>query len=123
MSNDADAAQERDWQILHDRIANVLDQFGRRDAFGRGDYWLVDDNWGQCRHLIEIQNLNLLQPHIVKALQAELADYPRWEICAVVDVVREDGNWPGMGLIIYSDEIVDKLVRAYLPPEFRDVRY
>jgi hypothetical protein len=123
MSNDADPAQERDWQILHDRIAHVLDQFGRRDAFGRGDYWLVDDNWGQYRHLIEIQNLDLLQPHIIRALQAQLADYPRWELCVGVDVVREDRKWPGMGLIIYSDEIVDKLERAYLPPEFRDMRY
>lgn len=123
MSNDVDPTQDRDWQILHDRIAAILDRFGRRDAFGNGDCWLVDDNWGQYRHLIEIQNLNLLQPHIVKALQAALADYPRWELCIGVDVIRGDRKWPGMGLIIYSDEIVDKLERAYLPPEFRDLRY
>ena len=69
MTDGIDPIQDREWRVLHDRIAETLDRFGRRDAFGDGDYWLVDDNWGQCRQLIEIQNLNLLQPHIVKLLQ------------------------------------------------------
>jgi hypothetical protein len=108
---------------LYDKIAETLDQFGRRDVFGNGDYWLVDDNWGQYRHLIEIQNLNLLQPRIVKLLQSQLSDYPHWEIRVGIDVVKDDRKWPGMGLTIYSDEILDELQRSYLPPEFRSLRY
>lgn len=123
MTDGIDPIQDREWRVLHDRIAETLDRFGRRDAFGDGDYWLVDDNWGQCRHLIEIQNLNLLQPHIVKLLQRQLSDYPRWEIRAGVDTAKFDRNWPGMGLTVYSDEILDELQRSYLPPEFRNLRY
>ena len=104
MTDGIDQIQDREWRVLHDRIAETLDRFGRRDAFGDGDYWLVDDNWGQCRHLIEIQNLNLLQPHIVKLLQRQLSDYPRWEIRVGVDTVKFDRKWPGMGLIVYSDQ-------------------
>jgi hypothetical protein len=123
MTDGIDPIQDREWRVLHDRIAETLDRFGRRDAFGDGDYWLVDDYWGQYRHLIEIQNLNLLQPHIVKLLQRQLSDYPRWEIRVGVDTVKFDRKWPGMGLTVYSDEILDELQRGYLPPEFRNLRY
>src|SRR5437868_8468559 len=80
MSSAAEAKQERDWQTLHDAITAILDQFGRKDAFGEGDYWLVDDNWGRRSHQIEFQNLEMFKPHIVKALQDLLAPYPDWYI-------------------------------------------
>lgn len=123
MTDGTDYGQDREWHILYARIAATLDRFGRRDAFGNGDYWLIDDNLGARRHLLEIQNLDLLKPHIVKSLQSLLSDYPDWEISAGIDVIKDNRNWPGMGLIIYSDEIIDKLERDYLPPEFRDLRY
>lgn len=123
MIDGIDSGQDREWQTLYTRISETLDQFGRKDAFGNGDYWLIDDNWGARRHLLEIQNLDLLKPHVVKSLQSLLNDYPDWEISAGVDVIKDNRNWPGMGLIIYSDEIIDKLERDYLPAEFRDLRY
>ena len=60
MTTDAELRQEREWQILHDRITETLDAFGRKDAFGKGDYWLVDENWGWRTQAIEVQNVNLL---------------------------------------------------------------
>jgi hypothetical protein len=118
-----ESEQEREWQILQDRIIRLLQKFGRRDAFGQGDYWLLDENWGRHRQELEIQNLSLLQPHIVKSLQALLADLPNWYITARVDVPGKEKIWPGMGVIIYPDEIVDELQREFLPKEFRNVRY
>ena len=116
-----DAAQERDWQTLHDAITATLDQFGRKDAFGEGDYWLVDDNWGRWSHQLEFQNLEMFKPHIIKALQDLLAPYPDWYIEIGVAVPEKYGIWPGMGLIVYPDEIVDELRRDFLPVEFHDV--
>jgi hypothetical protein len=121
MSTDPD--QEREWQTLQDRIIDLLQRFGRKDAFGDGDYWLLDDNWGRHRQELEIQNLNLLQPHIIKSLQALLADLPNWYITAQVDVSGKEDIWPGMGVIIYPDEIVDELRREFLPEEFRNFSY
>lgn len=123
MTDGIDPVQDREWQILHNRITKTLDRFGRKDAFGKADYWLVDDNFGHRRHLIEIQNLNLLRPHVVKLLQEQLVDYPDWEVSAGIDVVEAHKGWPGMGLTIYSDEVVDYLQRQYFPPEFRNLRY
>lgn len=121
MSAAEEASQERDWRTLHDAITATLDRFGRKDAFGEGDYWLVHDNWGRRSHQIEFQNLEMFKPHIIKALQDLLAPYPDWYIAIGVAVPGKEDIWPGMGLIIYSDEIVDQLQRDFLPPEFRDV--
>jgi hypothetical protein len=123
MTTELEAKQERDWQILHDRITATLDRFGQKNAFGKGDYWLVDDNWGRFQQQLEFQNLNLLQPHIIKALQELLAGYPDWEITVRIDVPGKEKIWPGMGIIIYNDEIIDELQRQYFPEEFRNYTY
>jgi hypothetical protein len=119
----ANSEQQREWQALYDRIVDLWDNFGQRDAFGKGDYWLLDENWGRNRQELEFQNLRLLQPAIIKSLQALLVGFPNWYITARVDVASKDNTAPAMGLIIYPDEIVDDLQRDYLPLEFRDFVY
>ena len=59
----------------------------------------------------------------MKSLQASLADYPNWYITARVVVPGEEKSWPGMGIVIYHDEIVDELQREFLPEEFRRLTY
>jgi hypothetical protein len=118
-----EARRQAEWKILHDRITATLDRYGKKDAFGRGDYWLVDEDLGSYRQKLEVQNLNLLQPHIIRSLQAVLAKYPDWEIMFRIDVPGKENDWPAMGLIIHDDEIIDDLQREFLPPEFRNVSY
>jgi hypothetical protein len=117
------AKQETEWLLLYEQIVKTLDQFGKRDAFRKGDYWLVDDNWGWRRQQLEIQNLDFLAPRVVTSLQNLLADYPTWEITVRVDVPGKENSWPGMGVIIHSDEVVDELKREFLPKEFRNISY
>lgn len=123
MGSNDDLAQEREWQILHDRITQSLDRFGKKGPIRDGDYWLVDDNWGWYCQQLEFQNLNLLQPHVIKSLQGLLVGYPKWEITVRIDVPGKEQEWPGMGLIIYDDEIIDELQRDYFPIEFRNFTY
>ena len=44
-----------------------------------------------------------------------------WSITIRVDVVGKEKEWPGMGIIIYSNEIIDELQRDFLPERFRDL--
>jgi hypothetical protein len=120
--SDEEAKQELEWQILYDRISQTLDRFGKRDAFGKGDYWLVDDNWGWHRQQVEIQNLKMLAPEVIELLQRSLADFEDWDITVRVDVPGSS-HWPAMGIVIARDEIVDELKREFLPAEFRDLNY
>jgi len=117
------AEQEMDWQRLHDKITATLDRFGQKDPFGKGDYWLLDENWGWYAHQLEFQNLNLFRPETVKSLQALLVDFPDWEIMIRVSVPAMEGKWRGMGLIVWCDKVVDELQRQYLPKEFRNYVY
>lgn len=123
MSSENELVQEAEWSRLHNLITEALDQFGKKNAFREGDYWLLDDNWGWRRHQLEVQNLELLRPHVIKALQALLADFPNWDMTVRVDVPGKEKVWPGMGVIIYPDQIVDELQRDFLPPEFRGIHY
>lgn len=115
-----DPQQAWEWQTLHDRITHMLDQFGQRNCIRQGDYWLLDDNWGWEVQQLEFQNLALLTPEIIRELQAGLTGYPKWSITIRVDVVGKEKDWPGMGIIIHPDEIIDELKREFLPPEFTD---
>jgi hypothetical protein len=118
-----EARQKTEWRILHDKITEALDRFGKKDACGRGDYWLVDEDWGDYRHKLEVQNLDFLQPHIVMSLQSVLVGYPDWEIMFRVDAIGQENEWPAMGLIIQDDQIIDDLRREFLPRKFQDVKY
>lgn len=115
--------QEQEWITLYERVGDALRRLAQENAFDREDYWILDDNWGRQRHEIEIRNLNLLQPHIIKSLQSLVSDYPEWEISIGVDVVEKYKGWPEMGVIVRHDEIVDGLQRQYLPQELQTIAY
>lgn len=123
MSSDADLKRVRDWRRLYDRIVMTLDRFGRMDAFGEGDYWLLDEDWGLLVHQIEFQNLKLLRPAVINSLQALLAEFSEWVITVRVDVVGKEKAWPGMGLIIRPHDVIDELRRDYLPEEFQQITF
>jgi hypothetical protein len=110
--------QERAWAKLHADILETLHHFGVEDQLGKGDYLLVTDNYGWLRHTIEVHRLHMLQPAIVRQLQALLRKFPDWEIVMAVDVPGTEGLWPPMGLTIRANEIIDDLQRSYLPAEF-----
>jgi hypothetical protein len=115
--------RKAEWRVLHDRITETLDRFGKKDALRRGDYWLVDkDRGGYCQKL-DFQNLSLFQPHVIKLLQGLLAGCPEWEIVVSADVVGTEKEWPPMTLIIQDDKITDDLKREFLPEEFRNISY
>lgn len=115
--------QARTWQLLYERICALLRRFGKEDAVWRGDYWVVDDNWGFRQQKIYINNLDLLRPSIIKPLQRLLAEFPDWEIMAAVSVPQLGESWPTMGLTIRAHEIVDGLQRQYFPKQYQHIEY
>ncbi len=115
--------QERAWGKLYDRIQRVMNRYGNSNYIGEGDYWLLDDNWGMTQHKLCVNNLKMLEPVIIKRLQACLADYSDWEIVVAVDVPGSGDSWPPMGLIVRPHEMVDGLQRQYFPKEFQGIKY
>lgn len=80
-----------DWLRTYKRIKTVLKPYGKadyvtEDGLQVADYYLVQDNWDGPLHQVEIHNLRLLHPAVVKSLQGVLRDFPEWEIIIRVDV-------------------------------------
>jgi hypothetical protein len=99
MTVDLNAEQDREWKLLYHQIKKVLQQVGEEwvSRQCRGDYLLVDDNMGWYQHKIELQNLNLLKPAVIKSLQRLVATYPNWEIVIAVDIPGKENDWPFNG--------------------------
>ncbi|MEA2990509.1 MAG: hypothetical protein QOG83_3220, partial [Alphaproteobacteria bacterium] len=79
--------------------------------------------YGHQRHKVEIHQLRMLAPPVIKSLRALLNEYPQWEIIVAVDIPGKESAWPPMGVTIRRHEIIDGLQRQYLPDEFQGVAY
>jgi hypothetical protein len=115
--------QDRNWEMLYERIRLLLTEFGTEGMPRTADYWIDDDNIGTTQQKIYIRNLILLRPHIIKSLQDLLNEFSAWEIMVAVSVPGLGDSWPDMGLTIRRDEIIDGLQRQYLPKEFLGMQY
>lgn len=113
---------EKEWKELYERMKRVLEQYGRDDIDG-GDYLIVDENFERYTHLVEIHELHMLRPEIIKALQSLLVDYPDWEIeISVYTPDKKVSIDPG-ALTIRDTEIIDALDREELPTEYQAIKY
>lgn len=131
MTSDLHLEQDREWTALYDKIQGVLRPLGKEDGtelrgdscvYVSGDYLLVSDNWGGYRHRIETSNLEFIRPAVIASLQELLIGYPNWEIVLALGGSEKE-NRPSMGLVIRDDEIIDGLLREYLPNEFQNIQY
>jgi len=123
MADNSDEDQQgREWEALYEKVKVVLAHWGVEDIFGKGDYLIVDDNYGGRRQNIEIHTLKMLDPAIAAELQALLVDRTDWEIVMSVDIPGKE-SWPPMGIVIRRNEIMDGLQRSYLPPEIQNIKF
>jgi hypothetical protein len=117
MASELQVEQDREWNILYEKIKSLLLQYGEEnEGAEEKDFLLVDDNLGLYRHRIEANKLELLQTTVVKSLQKLLVGYPNWEI--TIALGRRFG-----GLVIRDDEIMDGLRRENLPEAFKTIQY
>lgn len=113
------------FEQLYPRVESLLERFGRPDFLPgqpEGDYQVHGDYSEYPQIVVFVENLGLLQPPVVDALQKFIKEYPGWQIDLMV-TLRGQEDWPNMGISIRADEIVDDLQRQYLPEEFQDLVY
>jgi hypothetical protein len=102
--NKQDDAHDRLWNDLYGRIVALLRQHGHEDPCGDGDYWVVDDNYGWRRHIVNVFDLKMLDPGGIAAV-----------------LPGKEDAWPHMGVTIRRDEIIDGLSRSHLPEPYRSM--
>ncbi len=113
------------FERLCDLVGEVLERFGRPDYLPdqpHGDFQINCDYSEYPRVVVFVDNLKLLLPAVVDALQQLAKEYPGWHIDLAV-TTRGHEDWPNMGISIRADEIVDDLQRQYFPKEFQDLAF
>lgn len=113
------------FERLYACVDELLERFGRPDFQpGRpeGDYSVHGDYSEYPQVVVFVENLKLLQPPVVDALQQLVREFPGWQIDLMVTLPGHE-NWPNMGISVRANEIVDDLQRQYFPKEYQDLAY
>ena len=113
------------FELLEQKIEKLLERFGRPDYLPgqpEGDFQVHGDYSEYPQVVVFVENLKLLLPSVVDAVQSLVRQYPGWHIDFMV-TLRGHEDWPNMGISIRANEIVDDLHRKYFPKEFRDLAY
>ena len=112
------------FENLYTQIGDLLGRFGEPDTLiKKGAFCVHGDYWGHPQIKASFHDLKLLHPDVIGALQRLIAGFPGWEIVIAVAVRGHYDDWPDMGLIVRSHEIVDGLQRQYFPREFQRLQY
>lgn len=123
-----DRRQSEQYEVFEDlegRVDKLLERFGRPDYLPgqrHGDYQVHGDYSEYPQVVVFVDNLKLLLPPVVNALQQLVKEFPGWHIDLMV-TTRGHEDWPNMGISIRADEIVDDLRREYFPKEYQDLAY
>lgn len=107
-----------EWKRIYAALVALMSTRGTNDAFGEGDYWVVDDDYGNRELSIIVNNLGLISQELIGAIQSELADFEKWVVRVGVVSLAPGTEWPEMEIVITRDQITDKLKREFLPQEF-----
>lgn len=111
---------DQTWNALYRAIVDFLKPYGKEDACGNGDYWVVEDDYGGRRQTIDVFNLKMFDVEIIRGLRRLLENLPGWDIALVLDTPGVGETIPFMGVTIRKHEIIDGLQRQYLPERFQN---
>lgn len=126
---DKSLRSSRVFKRLHERVNAEMSKHGREDYSGPdggpGDY-AVNDNFLRHGQIgVSLGKVRLFEPHVIRGLQAVLADFPGWDIVVSHSPTeRDEGyDWPAMGVVVRANEVIDDLQRQYFPPQYRSIAY
>jgi hypothetical protein len=107
---DAAAIQLKEWDALYCELQDALSKFGREDAFGDGDYWIVDDNYSSPQHKVCVHQVSFITLPMVTAVQRLLRGRQlRWEVLVVFDFHDPQRHPDDHGLTITAHQVVEHL--------------
>jgi CO dehydrogenase/acetyl-CoA synthase delta subunit len=81
----SETAHDQEWISLYGALRDILSQFGTEDPYGDGDYWIVDDNWGDRSHKVEVSKIAFLTPMLIASVKGALQHYPSWRVLLQVN--------------------------------------
>jgi hypothetical protein len=118
-------SRDNQWVALYARLLKLLSASGKNDAYGKGDFWLLDDDRGGERQ----QKVCVFRPEfLTRELVAQVQELLRsgfadWGVMFDLSEMQEPRIEGARGIIVYADRIQEEwdkdLLRSRLGDRFR----
>lgn len=112
--------RSQEWQALYAALHDMLTPLGVENAFGSGDYWLVDDDYGDTTQKLCVWRLSFLQPNLIRLLQKMLAECRHWRLMVQLEIEVDGVLDTANGFVVYFDRVEPHWVSE--SPVFVDLR-
>ena len=109
LDDDDDPVDPR-WKRLYDALVVTCKRFGDENAFGRADFWVVDDDYGDHNQKLCVTSLTFLTPEVALAIQQCIREtgLSGAQVMVQLELWRYGGDQvPPEGLIVKADEITE----------------
>lgn len=112
-----EALRQEEWDRLYAALRRIFGAVGTEDPI-HGDFWVVDDDWGNASQKVAIANVRVLTPMVVDAIRLELQRLSLpW---AVVLHLEPDGYDDLKGITVEADRVEEFWDKARLRSLFGD---
>lgn len=102
------------WRALYRNLADTLARAGTEDAFGRGDYWIVDDDWGNTAAKVIITSPPMLERDLIPDIQSLLRRVSHeWYVVVQLELSGYGHSDP-KGVIVYANRVEESWNKAEL---------
>lgn len=98
------------WQRLYDALVLTCKWYGDENAFGRADFWVVDDDYGCHDQKMCVSSMTFLTPEVVQAIQQCIRDAgaPGAQVMIQLELQGHVGDQvPPEGLIVKAHDIAE----------------
>lgn len=108
--------RENEWSELYAALVGLLSKVGVENAFGEGDFWVVDEDWGEFDQKICIFNLFIINGSLLKSLESLLKSrFPSWKVYIQLEL---PGYGKPEGVIVSAYEIQEHWDKRELADRF-----
>ena len=113
--------EDRDTRALYASLEQLLGARGTSNAFGKGDYWIVEDSWAPRSHKVCIFNIEFLTPQLAEEVQQLLKQqFLACQVWFQIEVVEPGVLIPLPGIRVFADRIEQDWDRDKMRSIFKD---
>ena len=95
-----------EWAQPCEALVTVSAKHGTNDAFGDGDYWVVDDDWGGYHQKICVTRNGFWTNEIQAVVQRALADnFQNWGLYVVFETSTGRSDTEEVPFVLYQDGV------------------
>lgn len=99
------AARLHQWRAVYDSLSESVAKLGVEDPYGKGDYWVVDDDYGDATQKICVHRKSFLVPELLTAIQASLRSFPGWRVMLQIEFPIKGVPANFSGLVVHAQAI------------------